>query len=94
MPLFYRLRNGRKFELLPCVLPVVQPRRHGVEEEGGRRREEGGGRRMAAVVGGSLSGSLEVIKQAWSAGVKSYASLPKRVKVSGSAADDVRGRNW
>ena len=49
---------------------------------------------MAAVVGGSLSGSLEVIKQAWSAGVKSYASLPKRVKVSGSAADDVRGRNW
>ena len=49
---------------------------------------------MAAVVGGSMSGSLDVIKQAWSAGVKSYASLPKRVKVSGSAADDERGRSW
>ena len=58
------------------------------------RKERGAGRRMAAVVGGSMSGSLDVIKQAWSAGVKSYASLPKRVKVSGSAADDVRGRSW
>ena len=49
MPFFYRLRNGRKFEVLPCVLPVVRrllprPRRAGGGEE--TKGEETRGRRQ------------------------------------------------